>query len=109
MSRTMEHAAVGLERLVTGSVRRAPAELAPMMAWPLSCGQAVASRTRAIQFENGILQVQVADAGWKRELQALAPQYLAILNRYVRDQVKRIEFTIRPKTREQATRVGPTL
>ena len=109
MSRTMEHAAVGLERIVTGSVRRAPAELGPMVAWPLACGQAVASRTRAIQFDNGILHIQVADAGWKRELQVLAPQYLAILNRYVRNQVKRIEFTVRPKAREQANRVGPTL
>ena len=61
---------------------------------PLACGQAVAARTRAIDFTQGILRVQVPDAGWRTELQALAPQYLAIINRYLAESVTRIEFVV---------------
>jgi len=66
-----------------------------MLAWPLACGSAVAARTRALEFSKGVLQVEVADAGWKRELQVLAPRYLAVINRHVGHNVSRIEFVIR--------------
>ena len=92
MTRTMEHAAVGLERIVASSLRRAPSGEGPLLAWPLACGQAVAARTTALSFADGVLQVQVPDAGWRAELQALAPQYLAVLNRYVAESVRRVEF-----------------
>jgi hypothetical protein len=90
----MEHASVGLEKIVTGVLRRAPAGEGPVLAWPLACGQAVAERTRAMNFAEGMLRVQVPDKGWRRELQALAPQYLAVINRYVGEAVKKIEFLI---------------
>jgi len=66
-----------------------------MLAWPLACGSAVAARTRALEFSKGILQVEVADTGWKRELEALAPRYLAVINRRVAQNVSRIEFVVR--------------
>jgi predicted nucleic acid-binding Zn ribbon protein len=91
----MEQAASGLEKIVTDSVRRAPARDAPALAWPLVCGSAVADRTRALDFAEGILRVEVADKGWRTELQALAPQYLAVLNRYTGNRVQRIEFVVR--------------
>lgn len=68
-----------------------------MLAWPLACGSAVAERTRALDFSRGVLRVEVADAGWKRELQALAPQYLAVINRYVSVPVNWIEFSVAAK------------
>jgi aspartyl/glutamyl-tRNA(Asn/Gln) amidotransferase C subunit len=40
-------------------------------------------------------RVEVPDAGWKREMQGLAPRYLAVLNRYAGQKVERIEFVIR--------------
>lgn len=92
----MEHAGHGLERVVAGSLRRAPQGEAPLLAWPLVCGSAVAERTRAVKFLDGVLQVEVSDPGWKRELQTLAPRYLAVLNRYAGQTVKRIEFVIAP-------------
>jgi hypothetical protein len=58
------------------------------------CGSAVAERTRAINFENGILRVEVTDAGWRSELQGLAPKYLATINRYTAEAVQRIEFVV---------------
>jgi len=65
-----------------------------VLAWALACGHAVAMRTRALDFSQGILRVEVPDWGWRAELQALAPQYLAVINRYVAESVKRIEFVV---------------
>jgi hypothetical protein len=87
----------GLEKVVARSLRKVPAGQAPLLAWPLACGSAVAERTRALDFANGILRVEVPDPGWRRELQALAPRYVASLNRYVADDVVRVEFVIAPR------------
>jgi hypothetical protein len=97
MTRNMEHVAVGLERIVTSGLRRAQAGDGPLLAWPLACGHAVAARTMALEFADGVLRVQVPDAGWRAELQALAPQYLAVLNRYVAESVKKLEFVVKQR------------
>jgi hypothetical protein len=91
----LEHAGAGLEKIVVGSLRRVPQAEAPLLAWPLVCGSVVADRTRALEFADAILRVEVPDAGWKREMQSLAPRYLATLNRYAGQKVERIEFVIR--------------
>jgi hypothetical protein len=85
-----------LEKIVMGAVHRAPRDEAPLTVWPLACGWVVAERTRAVKFSDGVLSVEVPDAGWKRELCELAPRYLAALNRYAEQKVQRIEFVIRP-------------
>lgn len=64
------------------------------MAWPVVCGSAVAERTRALTFLDGVLRVAVPDAGWKSELQTLAPRYLTAINRYTVEMVRRIEFVV---------------
>jgi len=91
----MEQAGAGLEKIVMGSLRRVPQGAAPLLAWPLVCGSAVAERTRALEFVGAVLRVDVPDAGWRRELQGLAPRYLAQINRYTGQKVERIEFVIR--------------
>lgn len=96
----MEHAGAGLEKIVVGSLRRVPQADAPMLAWPLVCGSAVAERTQAVEFANAVLRVEVPDAGWRREMQSLAPRYLATLNRYAGQKVERIEFVIGQGKRE---------
>jgi hypothetical protein len=95
----VQQAGTGLDRIVIDSLRRVPRTDAALIAWPLVCGSAVAERTRALNFSAGILQVEVADAGWKRELQSLAPRYVATINRYVGHQVQRIEFILRTDIR----------
>src|SRR5579864_8757525 len=100
----MEHAGQALEKIVAGSLRRVPEGEAPLLAWPLVCGSAVAERTRAAGFVSGVLRVEVSDPGWKRELQNLAPRYLAALNRYTGRMVTRIEFVI---TSSQDAAGGP--
>jgi hypothetical protein len=91
----LEQAGAGLEKIVMGSLRRVPPGEAPLLAWPLVCGAAVAERTRALGFADAVLRVEVPDAGWKREMQSLAPRYLAAMNRYAGQKVERIEFVIR--------------
>lgn len=91
----MEQIAPALEKVVLNSLRQAPAGDAPLLAWPLACGSGVAERTRAVEFSKGVLLVEVSDAGWRAELQHLAPRYVAILNRYNVGSVSRINFVIR--------------
>jgi len=94
-----------LEKIVARSLRQAPPAEAPLMAWPVVCGSAVAERTRALSFLDGVLQIAVADPGWKAELQSLAPRYLASINRYTVEAVRRIEFVVtRPEIVEEGIR-----
>jgi len=96
----LEPVAAGLEKIVMGSLRRVPQGEAPALAWPLVCGSVVADRTRVLEFAGGVLRVEVSDAGWKREMQGLAPRYVAQLNRYSGQKVERIEFVIRQGKQE---------
>jgi len=93
----LEPAGAGLEKLIIGSLRNVPQGEAPVLAWPLVCGSVVAERTRALDFADRVLRVEVSDTGWKREMQCLASQYLAALNRYAGQKVERIEFVIRQR------------
>jgi predicted nucleic acid-binding Zn ribbon protein len=99
--RNLEQAGAGLEKLVARSLQLSASGEPVLLAWPLACGSAVAERTLALGFEDGVLRIEVADTGWKAELQALASRYLAIINRYAREPVRRIEFVVaRPATSE---------
>ena len=91
----MEQAGSGLEKIVLSSLRRVPQAEAPLLAWPFVCGSAVAERTRAVRFSDAVLRVEVPDTGWRREMQGLAPRYVAAMNRYTGQKVARIEFVIR--------------
>jgi len=79
--------------MIARALHRAPESA--LLAWPIACGSAVADRTRPLSFSDGILRVEVADAGWRRELAHLAPRYLALINRYSAASVKRIEFVVK--------------
>jgi Dna[CI] antecedent DciA-like protein len=92
----LEQAGAGLEKIVVNSLRHVPQDEAPLLAWPLVCGSVVAERTRALDFADAVLRVEVPDAGWRHEMQSLAPRYVAALNRYTVQKVERIEFVIRP-------------
>ncbi len=91
---SLQQAGIELEKIMVRSLRQAPPAEAPLMAWPVVCGSAVAERTRALFFQDGVLRVGVPDAGWRSELQLLASQYLAAINRYTVEVVRKIEFVI---------------
>jgi len=103
---SFEPAGEGLEKLVTDLLRHVPEDQAPLSAWPLVCGSAVAERTRAAGFADGVLRVEVPDARWQRELRELAPRYVAVLNRYCRRDVNRIEFVVMGPERGTGHRLG---
>jgi hypothetical protein len=100
----MEQAGAALEKIVASGLRRAPAGQGPILAWALACGHAVATRTRAIDFVQGVLRVEVPDWGWRAELQHLTPRYLAVINGYVAESVKRIEFVVQEKSAGEGAR-----
>ena len=91
----MEQAVSRLESVISRALQQVPAAESVLLSWPVACGSTVAERTRAVAFANGVLQVEVSDAGWRRELSALAPRYLAVVNRYARAKVERIEFFVK--------------
>ena len=91
----MNRASAGLETIIARALHHAPASESAVLAWPIACGSAVAERTRALSFSEGILRVEVADAGWRRELINLAPRYLVLINKYSATPVKRIEFVVK--------------
>ena len=51
-------------------------------------------KTRALDFTDGVLSVQVPDANWRTQLLGLAPQYLAEVNKFVTKNVRKIAFVI---------------
>jgi len=91
----LNRASAGLETILAKALHRAPAAESPLLAWPIACGSAVADRTRALSFADGILRVEVADDGWRRELANLAPRYLALINKYSATSIGRIEFVVK--------------
>jgi len=91
----LNRVSAGLETVIAKALHHAPASESALLAWPVACGSAVADRTRALSFSDGILQVEVADGEWRRELSSLAPRYLAVINKYSATSVKRIEFVVK--------------
>jgi hypothetical protein len=83
-----------LDKIVAKSLRQMPPAEAPLMAWPVVCGSAVAERTRALSYVDGVLRVAVPDAGWRSELQTLSARYLTAINRYTISIVRKIEFVV---------------
>jgi len=91
----LNRASAGLETIIAKALHRTPRDESAMLAWPIACGSAVADRTRALSFADGILRVEVANRGWQRELTNLAPRYVALINKYSATSVKRIEFVVK--------------
>ena len=102
-NRNMERAAGGLKKIVLDAIRQAPPEQAPLLAWAVIAGRAVASQTKALSFADGILRVEVPDRNWRAELSAFTGQYLAAYQPVAK--VKASEFVIagererRPETK----------
>ena len=94
MRRDLQPLGSGLEKIIAGSLQKTGRQEVPRLAWPLACGRGVADRTRVLGYTDGTLTVQVADRVWRNELQHLAPNYVAVLNRYCGNTVKRIEFVL---------------
>lgn len=102
----MESARKGLEKIVTDALRKAPAEDAAMLAWPLVCGTAVAEKTTAVDFAAGVLRVQVPDQGWRVQLLGFSGHYIAALNRIVEGKVQKITFVLPEDLKPEGLKPG---
>lgn len=88
----MERATGGLKKIVLDAIRTARPEDAPLIAWPVIVGRGVAVQTKALEFTNGILRVEVPDKNWRNELLPFVPQYLGAYRQIAK--VDAIEFVI---------------
>lgn len=92
----MHHARATLRKIFAEKVCGPAGEDAPLLAWPVVCGAAVAEKTRALSFVDGVLVVAVPDAAWRSQLQSMYQQYLAGLNQITGKQVRNISFVVAP-------------
>ena len=65
----MQHARGTLKKIFAQNVCAKAGDLAPVLAWPVACGGAVAANTEALSFVDGVLVVAVPDAVWRNQLQ----------------------------------------
>lgn len=100
----MERATSGLKKIVLDAIRQAPREQGPLLAWPVIVGRAVAAQTKALDFTNGILRVEVPDKNWRAELSAFAGQYIAAYRAVAK--VEAIDFVIAGERRREIETKG---
>jgi len=93
----MQHARGTLRKIFADKVCSQAGEDAPLLAWPVVCGAAVAEKTKALDFVDGVLVVAVPDATWRNQLQGLYQQYLAGLNQLAGKHVQNISFVVAPQ------------
>jgi len=90
----MESARTGLRNIMSDLLRARPAEEAAILAWPLVCGREVASRTRAADFANGCLTVEVSDSAWAAQLKSFGHRYVSGFESLLGPVVKEVKFRI---------------
>ena len=76
-----------------------PAQEAPVLAWPVVCGADIAARTRALEFIEGRLTIEVPDITWRHQLAAFIPRYLSGFNELLGPVVKEVYFEAAGKRR----------
>ena len=91
-NRAMEQVSSTLQRIMAQTLKRLPPEQLPQAAWDFAAGRAVAEKSRVIAVEGQTLLVEVPDANWRAQLYAMAPQFLARINQFMR--IERIEFKL---------------
>ncbi len=94
-NRPMEQVSKTLQRIMAQALKRLPPEnFRSRMG--LCRRSAVAEKTRVLGCnlcdEKQTLVVEVPDANWRAQLYAMAPQFLARLNQFIR--IERIEFKL---------------
>ena len=85
-----------LKKIFTETVCSKAGDQAPLLAWPVVCGGAVAEKTRALSFVDGVLVVAVPETVWRKQLQQMYQQYLAGLNLIAGQKVRDISFVVAP-------------
>jgi Dna[CI] antecedent, DciA len=105
----MESVRTGLRQIMQDLLRARPAEESVVLAWPLVCGKEVAARTTAASFSEGTLTVEVADAGWRNQLQSFTPRYLSGYEALLGQIVKSVQFRVKQSALSNQQSVKPKL
>jgi len=93
----MEQVGSTLQRIMAQTLQRLPAEQLPQAAWDFAAGRVVAEKTRVVAFEREILTVEVPDATWHTQLEAMRSQLLRRLSQVMR--VEGVQFSLaRPRS-----------
>ena len=82
-----------LQKIAADLLQSAPANEAPLLAWPMACGSSVAGRTKALSFEDGVLTIGAADKAWCTQLHSFSDSYLQTLNRICPTKVSSLAST----------------
>lgn len=97
----MERAVTGLKKIVLDAIKESRNVDAPLLAWPIIVGRAIATQTKALDFSDGVLRVQVPDKNWRAQLTPFVPQYIAAYQQVAK--VEAIEFVVAgERAREKA-------
>lgn len=90
----MEPVRTGLRNIMSDLLRARPGAEAALLAWPLVCGKDVAQRTKALDFSDGLLIVEVVDAAWAAQLKSFTGRYLSGFEALLGPVVKEVKFKI---------------
>lgn len=93
----MEIARNTLQKIMADTLKRLPADQIPLAAWEFAAGKAVADKTRALGFADGVLTIEVPDATWRSQLSSMANTFLSQLNQYSSQRIERLEFVVAGK------------
>ncbi len=93
----MERVRGTLQKIVADTLKRLPAEQVPLAAWEFAAGKAVAEKTRALSFDDGVLSVEVPDQTWFSQLASMKNQFLSQLNQYSSERIEQIKFVVAGK------------
>jgi predicted nucleic acid-binding Zn ribbon protein len=93
----MQQARVTLQKIFADKICHQAGGEAPLLAWPIACGAAVAEKTRALSFTDGVLVVAVPDAAWRKQLQSMSEQYVTRVAQLAGRVVKGISFVVGPQ------------
>jgi hypothetical protein len=88
----MERGRAEFMQLTSLVLRGASPQEAVVLAWPLACGTQVAERTRAVEFTDRKLIVEVPDKSWRNELAGYLPHYLHQLQNLTGVAVEEVRF-----------------
>ncbi|HWZ44313.1 MAG TPA: DciA family protein [Candidatus Saccharimonadales bacterium] len=88
----MEPIRSGLRHIMSDFLKTQPPREAPVLAWPVVCGAEIAARTRALEFTEGRLIVEVPDTTWKYQLAAFTSRYISGFSELLGPVVKEVHF-----------------
>lgn len=88
----MEPLAPTLRAVAAEWLKRSEPDAAPVVLWPMVCGESVAARTKALRWANGELLVEVPDRQWESQLRDFVSQYMASINEVSPVKVTSIRF-----------------